>query len=224
VVTAGRRTGRPAQHGSAQALPRSRPGVCRRQSHPDFQSAAQPRAVDRWHTYCYAHAGGRDHARLCGLVSVPTTGPEGRLSLSATVFSVPVDSRPAGVGFASGVPGLDLARRLPVFVSTPPVPPPPGRGGGVETLGGYSQFTGVGVPEERRACQPWGWRGRCRARIATPEVSVPREAAPRKSVQPNVRVEAVPTARRQARAGENVPRTTGPGLVACRWASPRTRG
>ena len=41
---------------------------------------------------------------------------------------------------------------------------------------------------------------------------------------PNVRVEAGPTARRQARAGENVPRTTGPGLVACRWASPRTRG
>ena len=41
---------------------------------------------------------------------------------------------------------------------------------------------------------------------------------------PNVRVEAGPTARRQARAGENVPRTTGPGLAACRWASPRTRG
>jgi hypothetical protein len=41
---------------------------------------------------------------------------------------------------------------------------------------------------------------------------------------PNVRVEAGPTARRQARAGENVLRTTGPGLVACRWASPRTRG
>ena len=40
----------------------------------------------------------------------------------------------------------------------------------------------------------------------------------------NVRVEAGPTASRQARAGENVPRTTGPGLVACRWASPRTRG
>ena len=43
-------------------------------------------------------------------------------------------------------------------------------------------------------------------------------------VQPNVRVEAGPTVRRQARAGENVQRTTGPGLVACRWASPRTRG
>ena len=43
-------------------------------------------------------------------------------------------------------------------------------------------------------------------------------------VTPNVRVEAGPAARRQARAGENVQRTTGPGLVACRWASPRTRG
>jgi len=43
-------------------------------------------------------------------------------------------------------------------------------------------------------------------------------------VPPNVRVEAGPTARRQARTGENVPRTARPGLVACRWASPRTRG
>lgn len=29
---------------------------------------------------------------------------------------------------------------------------------------------------------------------------------------------------RQARAGEDVPRTTGPGLAACRWATPRARG
>ena len=42
--------------------------------------------------------------------------------------------------------------------------------------------------------------------------------------RPNVRVEAGRTVRRQARAGENVPRTTGPGLMACRWAAPRTRG
>ena len=41
---------------------------------------------------------------------------------------------------------------------------------------------------------------------------------------PNVRGEAGPTAGRQARTGENVPRTTRPGLVACRWASPRPRG
>ena len=41
---------------------------------------------------------------------------------------------------------------------------------------------------------------------------------------PNVRAEAGPTAGRQARAGENVPRTTSPGLVACRWASPRAKG
>src|SRR5881394_3955250 len=44
------------------------------------------------------------------------------------------------------------------------------------------------------------------------------------SAEPNVRVEAGPTASNQARVGENVQRTTGPGLVACRWASPRTRG
>ena len=36
-------------------------------------------------------------------------------------------------------------------------------------------------------------------------------------VTPNVRVEAGPAARRQARAGENAPCATGPGLVACRW-------
>ena len=36
---------------------------------------------------------------------------------------------------------------------------------------------------------------------------------------PNVRAKRATTAGRQARAGENVPRTTGPGLVACRWRS-----
>ena len=36
---------------------------------------------------------------------------------------------------------------------------------------------------------------------------------------PNVRANRATTAGRQARAGENVPRTTGPGLVACRWRS-----
>jgi len=41
---------------------------------------------------------------------------------------------------------------------------------------------------------------------------------------PNVGGEAGPTASHQARAGENVQRTTGPGLVACRWASPRPMG
>ena len=36
---------------------------------------------------------------------------------------------------------------------------------------------------------------------------------------PNVRAKRSPTAGRQARAGENVPRTARPGLVACRWRS-----
>jgi len=36
---------------------------------------------------------------------------------------------------------------------------------------------------------------------------------------PNVRAKGAPTAGRQARAGENVPRTARPGLVACRWRS-----
>ena len=38
-------------------------------------------------------------------------------------------------------------------------------------------------------------------------------------VRPNVRAKRAPTAGRQARAGENVQRTTGSGLVACRWRS-----
>ena len=39
------------------------------------------------------------------------------------------------------------------------------------------------------------------------------------SKKPNVRAKRATTAGRQARAGENVPRTAGPGLVACRWRS-----
>jgi hypothetical protein len=38
-------------------------------------------------------------------------------------------------------------------------------------------------------------------------------------VRPNVRAKRAPTAGRQARAGENVPRTARPGLVARRWCS-----
>ena len=36
---------------------------------------------------------------------------------------------------------------------------------------------------------------------------------------PNVRAKRATAAGRQARAGENVQSTTGPGLVACRWCS-----
>ncbi len=38
-------------------------------------------------------------------------------------------------------------------------------------------------------------------------------------VGPNVRAKRATTAGRQARAGETVPRTAGPGLVACRCCS-----
>ena len=38
-------------------------------------------------------------------------------------------------------------------------------------------------------------------------------------VRPNVQAKRATTAGCQARAGENVPRTTGSGLVACRWRS-----
>ena len=38
-------------------------------------------------------------------------------------------------------------------------------------------------------------------------------------VTPNVRIKPAPTVGRQARAGENVPRTARPGLVARRWGA-----
>ena len=38
-------------------------------------------------------------------------------------------------------------------------------------------------------------------------------------LMPNVRAKRATTAGRQARVGENVPRTASPGLVACRWRS-----
>ena len=41
--------------------------------------------------------------------------------------------------------------------------------------------------------------------------------------RPNVRVEAGPPAKRQARRRDDMPLPE-PGLVVCRWASPRTRG
>jgi len=53
-------------------------------------------------------------------------------------------------------------------------------------------------------------------------VSVSTSTAEGKSaefVTPNVRAKRMTTAGCQARAGENVQRTTGPGLVACRWHS-----
>ena len=46
-----------------------------------------------------------------------------------------------------------------------------------------------------------------------------REAAAVVIARPNVRAKLAPTVGRQARTGENVPRTARPGLVACRWGS-----
>ena len=43
-------------------------------------------------------------------------------------------------------------------------------------------------------------------------------------VGPNVRATRATAAGRQARAGENVPRTASPGLVACRWRAACARG
>ena len=46
-----------------------------------------------------------------------------------------------------------------------------------------------------------------------------RECSVADFLMPNVRAKRATTAGRQARAGENVPRTARPGLVACRWRS-----
>ena len=45
------------------------------------------------------------------------------------------------------------------------------------------------------------------------------DTAARKVLGPNVRAKLAPTVGRQARTGENVPRTASPGLVARRWGS-----
>ena len=49
--------------------------------------------------------------------------------------------------------------------------------------------------------------------------AAPQDLADTALVRPNVRAKRETTAGRQARAGENVPRTARPGLVACRWRS-----
>ena len=68
---------------------------------------------------------------------------------------------------------------------------------------------GFVVPRTVHACKPLRFWGS----------EVARDAAWWSCVTPNVRAKRATTAGRQARAGENVPRTAGPGLVACRWRS-----
>jgi hypothetical protein len=53
----------------------------------------------------------------------------------------------------------------------------------------------------------------------TPTGALPAGEANGDFLMPNVRAKRATTAGRQARAGENVPRTARPGLVACRWRS-----
>ena len=55
----------------------------------------------------------------------------------------------------------------------------------------------------------------CRMSVAISRVGRAR----RQIRRPNVRAKRATTSGRQARAGDNVQRTTGPGLVACRWRS-----
>jgi len=118
----------------------------------------------------------------------------------------------------------DVARRLPViaFVTCVSVVPT------TSLLSLCFPISPDGAPAPRRevgrhpvssefAAASWLFSSRRQALILLAHCTV-------SVARPNVRVEAGPTARRQARTGENVQRTTGPGLVACRWASPRTRG
>ena len=53
----------------------------------------------------------------------------------------------------------------------------------------------------------------------TPTDALSADTPQAQYVLPNVRAKRATTAGRQARAGENVPRTARPGLLACRWRS-----
>jgi hypothetical protein len=61
------------------------------------------------------------------------------------------------------------------------------------------------------------WLAQTMLRMLVLEAQAMREH--RVTARHNVRAKRAPTAGRQARAGENVPRTARPGLVACRWRS-----
>jgi LDH2 family malate/lactate/ureidoglycolate dehydrogenase len=61
--------------------------------------------------------------------------------------------------------------------------------------------------------------GAATAAIAPPARADRRQCVGGYFMRPNVRAKRAPTAGRQARAGENVPRTARPGLAACRWRS-----
>ena len=72
----------------------------------------------------------------------------------------------------------------------------------------------------------WSSKARCCAFVLTKAGGIGGRHAPEmpavcdpKSPRPNVRAKRATAAGRQARAGENVPRTARPGLVACRWRS-----
>ena len=118
---------------------------------------------------------------------------------------------------------LDVARRGLVIV----------------VLGGTSHDqTFLRLADEADAVHPWFVRTRrkvvfgrgaasgllfaaCRvvAVQLTPKALTLLEHCTASIVMPNVRAKRATTAGRQARAGENVPRTARPGLVACRWRS-----
>ena len=53
----------------------------------------------------------------------------------------------------------------------------------------------------------------------TPTGALSADTPQAQYVLPNVRAKRATTVGRQARGGENVRITTGPGLVACRWRS-----
>jgi hypothetical protein len=81
---------------------------------------------------------------------------------------------------------------------------------------------GAGLDLQARRSLQGSWRRRARCKSHGVQALWHATArGPRTTCfpRPNVRGKRATAAGRQARAGDNVPRTTGPGLVACRWRS-----
>ena len=129
-------------------------------------------------------------------------------------------------GHDSSVYRTSVPRRHFLMPDRTPMPPLPGSLTDGEVRTSLSNRIGAGtdavgcvsrrISSESRAPQ----RAAARTMARSARKKSFTEGSPRSvDVGPNVRAKRATMAGRQARAGENVPRTDRPGLVACRWRS-----